>query len=254
MSQQATRFDSKAALITGAAAGMGRATCLRMTQEGCRVLGVDIDEEGLAETARLVKQAGGELQTHTCDVSSRDACQAAVAAAVAAFGRLDVLVNVAGILRLQHSEGVSEADWNLVLGVNLSGPFFLTQAALPHLQESRGNIVNVASNAGMMGQSYAAAYCASKAGLINLTRSLAVEFFKKKIRINAVAPGGTDTQMHRGVVVPEDADFQLLTRATVPRKNSPPEDIANVIAFLASDEARSVHGAIWSVDNGLMAG
>jgi meso-butanediol dehydrogenase/(S,S)-butanediol dehydrogenase/diacetyl reductase len=248
------RFEGKVALITGAASGMGRATCLRLAGEGAKVFALDINLEGLAETEQLVKKEGGTLESRSCDVSQRAECFAAVDACVSSFGRLDVLANVAGVLRLAHSAEFPEQEWNLVIGVNLSGPFFLSQAALPHLIESQGNIVNVASNAGMMGQSYGAAYCASKGGLINLTRAMAVEFFKQKIRVNAVAPGGTETQMHTGVVVPEDADLELLMRATVPRRNSPPEDIAATIAFLASDEAKSVHGAIWSVDNGLMAG
>jgi meso-butanediol dehydrogenase/(S,S)-butanediol dehydrogenase/diacetyl reductase len=249
-----SRFEGKVALITGAAAGMGQATCVRMASEGCRVLGVDVNADGLAETQGMVKEAGGEMEIRIVDVSQRSECIDAVAACVETFGRLDVLANVAGILRLVHAGEMTEQDWNLVLGVNLTGPFFMCQAALPHLFESHGNIVNVASNAGLMGQSYAAAYCSSKAGLIGLTRSLAVEFFKKKIRVNAVAPGGTDTQMHNAVVIPEDPDFQLMLRGTVPRKNSPPEDIAAAIAFLASDEAASIHGATLSVDNGLMAG
>ncbi len=248
------RFDGKVALVTGGAAGMGRATSLRLTSEGCRVFAIDINSSGLEQTAAIVKEAGGTIETRACDVSRRSECFEAVEACVGTFGQLDILANVAGVLRLVHSLEMSEEDWNLVLGVNLSGPFFLCQAALPHLFETGGNIVNVASNAGFMGQSYAAAYCSSKAGVINLTRALAVEFFKKNIRVNAVAPGGTDTEMTRGVAVPKDADFKLMLRATVPRPPSPPEDIAAAIAYLASDDAKSVHGAILSVDNGMMAG
>jgi len=249
-----SRFEGKVALITGAAAGMGQATCTRFASEGCRVFGVDVNAEGLAETQGMIKETGGTIETRVVDVSERGECFDAIAACVESFGRLDVLANVAGILRLVHTEQMTEEEWNRVIGVNLSGPFFMCQAALPHLVESRGNIVNVASNAGLMGQSYAAAYCSSKAGLISLTRALAVEYFKKKIRVNAVAPGGTDTQMHHAVVIPEEPDFDLMLRATVPRKNSPPSDIAAAIAFLASDDAASIHGATLSVDNGLMAG
>ncbi|MFP8882302.1 MAG: SDR family oxidoreductase [Myxococcota bacterium] len=248
------RFEGKVALVTGGAAGMGRATCVRLTSEACRVFALDINSSGLEETAAIVKEAGGTIETRACDVSSRSECFEAVEACVATFGQLDILANIAGILRLVHSLEMSEEDWNLVLGVNLSGPFFLSQAALPHLFETGGNIVNVASNAGFMGQSYAAAYCSSKAGIINLTRALAVEFFKKDVRVNAVAPGGTDTEMTRGVAVPKDADARLMLRATVPRPASQPEDIAAAIAYLASDDAKSIHGAILSVDNGMTAG
>jgi meso-butanediol dehydrogenase/(S,S)-butanediol dehydrogenase/diacetyl reductase len=133
------------------------------------------------------------------------------------------------------------------------GTLYLSQAAIPHLLETKGIIVNVASNAGLMGQSYAAAYSASKGGLVNLTRELAIEYLKQGIRINAVAPGGTDTNMMQDMSMPEGVDLKILMRNTVPRPNSKPEEIASVIAFLASDEASSVHGAIWSVDNGLTA-
>ncbi|MBW2274762.1 MAG: SDR family oxidoreductase [Deltaproteobacteria bacterium] len=248
------RFDGKVALVTGAASGMGRATCIRLASEGASVFGVDLNEAGLKETAQEIEGADGTVTVHGCDVSQRDQCFGAVEAAVAAFGSLDVLANVAGVVRFTHTTDMSEADWNLVMTVNLSGPFFLTQAAIPHLLESKGNIVNVASNAGLMGQSYTAAYCASKGGLVQLTRSLAMEYIKQGIRINCVCPAGTDTAMNRGIDFPEDLDWKLIGRFTGQRGFAAPEDLASAIAYLASDEARAVHGSIFTVDNGMMAG
>ncbi len=248
------RFEGKVALITGAASGMGRATCVRLAEEGARVFGVDVDEAGLAGVAASIREAGGTIEVHVCDVSRRDACFAAVEAAVAAFGRLDVLANVAGIVRFRNTPEMSEAEWNLVMAVNVSGPFFLSQAAIPHLLEAKGNIVNVASNAGLMGQSFTAAYCASKGALVQLTRSLAMEYMKKPLRVNAVCPAGTDTQMNRSIDFPKDLDWDLIKRFTGLRGFAAPEDIASAIAYLASDEARTVHGSIFTVDNGMMAG
>jgi len=247
------RFDGRVALVTGAASGMGRATALRLASEGAAVLGIDVDATGLSETEVLAKEAGNALQTGVYDISVASRCAEAVEACVDAFGRLDVLANVAGILRMKRVDETSEEDWNLVLGVNLSGTFFMSQAAMPHLIESGGNIVNVASVAGLKGQAYAVAYCASKGGIVNLTRAMAVEYLKSGVRINAVAPGGTDTPMITKLAFPEEIDMDLVNLPVVPRPASAPEDIAAVILFLASDEARSVHGAIWSADNGMLA-
>ena len=169
-------------------------------------------------------------------------------------GRLDVLANIAGVVRFAHTPEMSESDWNLVLGVNLSGPFYLSQESIPHLLETHGNIVNVASNAGLMGQAYTAAYCASKGGLVQLTRSLAMEFMKKPLRVNAVCPAGTDTQMNKGIDFPDDVDWKLIGRFTGDRGFAQPSDIASAIAYVASDEAKMVHGSIFSVDQGMMAG
>jgi len=248
------RFENKVALVTGAAAGMGRATSIRLAAEGARVFGVDVDKGGLDETVAAIAETGGTIQTQSCDVRRREQCFEAVAAAVAAFGRLDVLTNIAGVVRFSHSPEMSEEDWNLVLHVNLFGPFFLSQAAIPHLLESHGNIVNVGSNAGLMGQAYTAAYCASKGGLVQLTRSLAMEYIKQPIRINAVCPAATDTGMNKNIQFPDELDWGLIKRYTGLRGFAPPEDIAGVIAFLASDDAATVHGSIFSVDNGMMAG
>ena len=248
------RFDGKVALITGAGSGMGRALALRMAREGARIHGVDVDAAGLDGTAKLVEQAGGAMQGSVRDVSRREDCFAAVDACHAAFGRLDVLANVAGILRVAHAHEMPQRDWDQVLAVNLSGPFFMSQAALPHLFASRGNIVNVASNAGLMGQAYTAAYCASKAGLVNLTKSLAMEYVKRGIRINCVCPAGTQTALTASAKFPSDIDPQLLMRYSGFRGMSQPDEIAAVIAFVASDEAGSMHGAIVQADQGVTAG
>jgi NAD(P)-dependent dehydrogenase (short-subunit alcohol dehydrogenase family) len=248
------RFDGKVALVTGAASGIGRATALRLGGEGARLYALDIQQGPLDAVAGELKQAGAQVQTRACDVADRGQCFAAVQAAVDAFGRLDVLCNIAGIVRFSHAHETSEEEWNRVLAVNLSGPFFLSQAAIPHLLRTRGNIVNVASNAGLMGQAYTAAYCASKGGLVNLTRALAMEYMRAPIRINAVAPAGTQTNLVQQVHFQEDFDRELMARYFGMRGMSQPEEIAGAIAYLASDEARSVHGAIWSIDNGVVAG
>lgn len=248
------RFQDKVVLVTGAASGMGRASCIRLATEGAAVFGIDIDEKGLLESAEIVNSAGGKMEHAVCDVSGRENCFNAISQAVECFGKLDVLVNVAGIVRFGHSHEVSEQEWNLVLAINLSGPMFLSQAAIPHLLKSEGNIVNIASNAGLMGQAYTAAYCASKGGLIQLTKAMAMEYIKTPVRINAVCPGGTDTEMVEGAKLPDQVDFDLLSRYIGLRGNGKPEDIASMIAYIASDEAKMVHGSIISVDNGMMAG
>jgi meso-butanediol dehydrogenase/(S,S)-butanediol dehydrogenase/diacetyl reductase len=149
---------------------------------------------------------------------------------------------------------MSEEDWNLTIAVNLSGPFFMCQAAIPRLLDTSGNIVNIASNAGLMGQAYTVAYCASKAGVVNLTKALAMEFVKQSIRINCVCPAGTETALTAGVRFPEEIDPQLLGRYSGMRGMTTPDEIAEVFAFVASDSSRSMHGSIVSADQGVTAG
>ncbi len=248
------RFDGRVALITGAASGMGRATCIRLASEGAQIFGSDINSSGLAETEAALKDAGYAVETGVFNVAERSSCFDCVEAAVEAFGRLDVLANVAGIVRFAHAHEMPEEEWRLIMSINLDGPFFMSQAAIPHLLETGGNIVNVASNAGIMGQAYTAAYCVSKGGLIQLTRSLAMEYMKRGIRVNAVAPGGTKTPLAAGIQMPAELDLELMKRYMGMRGLGEADDVVGLIAYLASDDARSVHGACFSIDNGITAG
>ncbi|ONH30914.1 SDR family NAD(P)-dependent oxidoreductase [Pseudofrankia asymbiotica] len=244
----AGRFTEKVALVTGAGSGMGRAITIRLAAEGASVLAVDIDEASLAETKALVS---GTVSVRTVDVADPPACAEAVAAAVSEFGRLDVLGNVAGIYLPAHTTETSIELYRRTLAVNLDGPFFLSQAAIPHLLAAGGTIINIASNSGIQGVPYSAAYAASKGGLIQLTRSLAVEFIKTPLRVNAIAPAGTLTNIARTVKFPEDQDPDLRRRMAGYRGIAMPEEIAALFAFLASGEARSITGAVYAVDNGL---
>jgi len=250
----AARFEGKVALITGAASGMGRACVLLFAREGASVLGIDVNEKGLAETAALASELGGKFEGAVFDVSRQAPCAEAVQKAVDTFGKLDILLNVAGIAPLAHMKDVTEDQWNRVLAVNTSSVFFLSQAAMPHLLETSGNIVNVASNAGLMGQAYSVAYCASKGAVVNLTRAMAMEFMKTRVRINCVCPAGTKTAITSGMQLPQDVNPQLLGRFVGMRGMSDAEEIAEAIAFVASDAAKSFHGSIISVDRGVTAG
>jgi len=248
------RFEGKVALVTGAGSGIGRAVALRLTGEGAQVLAHDLNGDALAETAKLVADAGASLATRTGDISARDECRATVDAVVGEFGRLDVLGSIAGIARAEHFPDVDERAYRQMMGVNVDACFFLAQAAIPHLLATEGNIVNIASNAGLMGQAYTVAYCMTKGAVVQLTKALAMEYAKAPIRVNAIAPGGVDTALSRNFQMPEGLDYELMGRYTGFRSMGSADDIAAMFALVASDEGRSIHGAILSVDRGITAG
>ena len=247
-------FDAKVVLVTGAASGLGRAASVRFAQEGAQVCLVDINAAGLSETARTITDAGGLCANYCGDLGLPSNCADAVNVAIEAFGRLDVLCNVAGILRFHALADVIAEDWNKLIAANLTAPFFMMQASMPHLVESKGNVVNVASTAAFIGQSYTAPYAATKAALLSLTKSLAMEFIKSPVRINAIAPGGMMTEMVQGLAFPEGADTDMILRYCGFRPPNTPEDVVEPLLFLASERARAVHGACYTADNGITAG
>ncbi len=250
-----SRFEGKAFVVTGAASGLGRATTLGLLREGGSVLGVDVNEDGLASTADQAKSASlpGRFEHARIDITSRAACGDAIDRALGDFGRLDGLANVAGVNRFDHFAKLPEADWNRIFAVNVNGTAFMCQAALPALLESKGAIVNIGSVASHKGQAYTVAYCASKGAVLQLTRALAAEHIKDGIRINAVAPGGIQTEMNESIQFPDDVDWKLVQSYMSPRGLAPADEIAEVIWFLLSDAARNVHGAMWTVDGGVLA-
>ena len=247
-------MTGKSALVTGAGGGLGQATAIALAQAGADVCIVDVKADGLAATAQQVEALGRKAVLHAVDLSVVDNCSASVETAVAAFGRLDALCNVAGILKLANSHEMPLDDWNLVMAVNLTAPFLLSQAAIPHLLKTNGAIVNVTSLAAHIGEAYAAAYCAAKGGLAQLTKSMAMEYLKQPIRINAISPGGMATPIGASFVPPAGCDMELLARYRPIRGLVEVADMANMIAYLASDASRGFHGAIIQMDNGITAG
>ena len=245
------RFDGNVALITGAASGIGRAVTIRLASEGATVFAVDIDDAGLRETAKL---ASGSVTRRTTDLSDPAECEATVEACVREHGNLHVLGNVAGIARGEHVADVTVERYRQMMAVNVDASFFLAQAAIPHLLQTGGNIVNIASNAGLMGQAYTVVYCMTKGAIVQLTRALAMEFVKTPLRVNAIAPAGIDTPLSRNFQMPADVDFELMQPYVGFRPTGTAEEVAALFAYLASDDARSVHGAILSIDNGVTAG
>ena len=245
-------MTGKAALVTGAASGLGRATAVKLAEAGASLYLVDVNEAGLDESVALL--APVDVQIHVTDLADPDNCHAVVAAAVNRFGQLDALCNIAGIIRMAHSHEMPREHYEQTIAINLSAPWFLSQAAIPHLLETGGAIVNCASSAALIGEAYAAAYCASKAGLVNMTKAMAMEYARRPIRINAVAPGGMITNIAEGMTFPTEAEMDLVARYSGLRGQVEVDDVADLIVLLASPAGRSYHGACISIDAGITAG
>ncbi|TCM14654.1 NAD(P)-dependent dehydrogenase (short-subunit alcohol dehydrogenase family) [Novosphingobium sp. PhB165] len=245
-------FAGKKVLITGAASGIGRATAIRFAAEGAAVTIGDRNAAGLEETAALMASTP-TIQTY--DATDLASCRALVD--VAARDGLDVLCNIAGMLKWGSSETFSLDDFELLLKINTTSVFALCQAALPHLVKSGGNIVNTASTAALQGIAYTIAYSASKHGVAAITKGLAIEYGAKGVRVNAICPGHVETPMTRDTPVPEgDIDWSVVMRNAPKLRDGScsPDDVANMFAFLASDQASKVTGALFTVDGGQLAG
>jgi len=250
-------LDGRASIVTGAGNGIGRAIALRLAQEGCRVGLFDVDPAGAEETASLVRKEGGTAAVATGSVARREDVAQGVAALVGELGPIDILVNNAGILRTAPFLELTDAAWRDTFGVNLDGAFYFCQAVLPAMVHRRGGvIVNIASFAGKKGLPNHAAYSASKFALIGLTQCMAGEMAEHGIRINAVCPGIiVDTGMRDVAEASAKAEgrpgVEVRAQAVPMRRTGSPDDIARVVAFLASDEAGYMTGQAVNVTGGL---
>lgn len=260
----AGRLEGKVAIVTGAGQGIGEAAVHRMAQEGARVVVSDINEESGEAVAGAVRDAGGEAVFVAADVASLDDVRALMSATAEAYGRLDVLHNNAGVHETNYtaeaqSHELDEEVWDTVVGINLKGVWMCSKHAVPLMSESGGgSIVNAASIGGMVGYPMSAAYGASKAGVIQLSRVMALELAPRNIRVNSYAPGNTDTPMVQKYFssgTPEHQAMikqQLIGTHLIPRMGRP-EEVANLVLFFASDESSMITGANITIDMGTTA-
>ena len=251
--ERARRYDDKVVLVTGAASGIGRAVAQRLAAEGGSVACLDLVIDGATETVDTIAAEGGTAMAIECDVTGESSVAAAVATAIDEYGRLDVVCNVAGIGGMAKSHEETLDQWDRILSVNLTGTFLVCRETIPALLETGGVLVNTASTAGLMGHPWSAAYCASKGGVVQLTRALAYEYRPSPMRVVAVSPGGVETPiMDAFAAVPEGENWKMLKKAMTERGFCQPEDVASCYAYVASDEAYYMTGSIVTYDGGII--
>ncbi|HVX17002.1 MAG TPA: SDR family oxidoreductase [Acidimicrobiales bacterium] len=254
------RFEGRAVFVTGVASGIGRASFVQFASEGASVYGIDANAEALAETEQMaeaaVAEAGGSgatLIVQPGDVSDEQAVGAHVAAAVDAFGGLDVVANIAGILRFGHTHEFDFATWRKMFDVNVHGTFLVCRAALPHLLERRGVIVNIASTAAHAGCPWGAAYSGTKGAVLSMTRALAVEYAEQGLRAVTISPGSVETPIQNEFAVPEGANWKLIQRAMPLGRSAKPEELGKIVAWAASDDSSIFNGADLRIDSATLA-
>ena len=248
-------MHDKVALVTGAASGIGRAAALAFAREGAKLAVSDVDAVGGQETVTLVTQAGGTAQFIEADVSQAHAVETLIAQTVEAYGRLDAAFNNAGIEgSIARTVEYAEADWDRVIAVNLTGVWLCMKYEIPAmLEQGGGAIVNTSSAAGLLGFRGAAAYVASKHGVVGLTRTAALEYAKSGVRVNAVCPGAIDTPMMGRLTGHRTDRFEKMASFEPVGRMGSPAEIAEAVVWLCSDAASFVTGHAMSVDGGLVA-
>ncbi len=247
------RFTEKVVLITGAASGIGRATAIRLAEEGATLALSDVNADGLAGTVESCENLGAEVTSSVVNVADEQQVKEFVSGVATDHGRIDVVVNVAGILQFGHTHETTLEDFERIISVNLTGTFLVCREAIPYLLESGGNIVNTASTAALAGHPWTISYSASKGGVAALTQTIAVEYGKQGLRANAVAPGSILTPIQDQFVLPEGADGRLVHRIMALDEQRGPEVVASAIAFLGSGDGAHVNGTVLKVDGGTLA-
>lgn len=243
------RYENKVAIVTGAASGMGKAAAIRLAQEGASVLLCDINEQGLQATMEDIDSAGGTAQVQTFNAMEEDSCAALVPAAIDHFGKLNVVVCAAGISKFYELETINSELFNRTMTINCVAPVIICKHAMPHLIETGGNVINFTSINSRYPCAYHSVYCASKAALMSFTKSMALEFADKGVRVNCISPGSIDTPMNDDVGITDKMDFNKIKRLmALAQPNGSAEEVASLVAYLGSDEARFINGDDLTVD------